>query len=155
MFYPSSCSEDGLHTVLGYRNISRLHATMGLLGLSLMNDTSSDTWLMESLTSETCVCVCVCDVLLFPTDVCSDSTSEESIETLSEQITLSEFVIKPGEEHSPWCVGVATSSPVYCRYSPTTTGPLTLAAGTGHQVSLNPVIWKHHCRKTYIHCIHS
>ena len=45
-----------------------------------------------------CVFVYVCDVLLFPTDVCSDSSSEESVETLSEQITLSEFVIKPGED---------------------------------------------------------
>ena len=52
-----SCSEDGLFKVLGYRNISRLHATTGLLGLSLMTGTSSSSdddgaWLMETLSSE-------------------------------------------------------------------------------------------------------
>ena len=47
-----SCSEDGLHTVLGYRNISRLQAMAGILGLSLMSDTSSENWLMDSLQGE-------------------------------------------------------------------------------------------------------
>ena len=60
---PSSCSEEGLHTVLGYRNVSRLHATTGLLGLSLMTD-SSDTWLMETLSSESSTGVVVLATLL-------------------------------------------------------------------------------------------
>jgi hypothetical protein len=89
-----SCSEDGLYTVLGYRNISRLHATSGLLGLSLMAG-SSDTWLMDTLTN-----------------VCSGSAGEESVETLSEQLELSEFIIKPGtslqlQGHVHWLLELA------------------------------------------------
>ena len=81
--------------MLGYRNISRLQATTGLLGLGLMADSSSDTWLMESLSSEF---HSIPRHLNCPggAGVCSSSATEESVETLSGQLELSEFVIKPG-----------------------------------------------------------
>ena len=42
------------------------------------------------------LCVNTCP----PTDVCSGSAGEESVETLSEQLELSEFIIKPGAGNS-------------------------------------------------------
>ena len=42
----------------------------------------------------------VCSVPLPRADMCSGSAGEESVETLSEQLELSEFIIKPGAGNS-------------------------------------------------------
>ena len=112
-----STMEDGLLPALTYRYTARLHATFSLLTLSLPTHSEDDKTLVDLLQGIlTVIHVDLYDMpcRFFFSEVCSENSSEDNLETLSSNLPTKEYVIPQGE------VGlceVTSGSPFHFNYA--------------------------------------